>query len=323
MKLQLVVLGIYFYCVVLQCSPTASIYKCAESNLKENKCMMMNIEYVKVGEVMEPRRVYSLKNCSKNQVCLSLSDNSNAGYCVDKLSMINGFDGDECKNSEDCYSFNCDKGKCVGIENGLRCTDPYSCLKYSACIKKDSAFHSQCIPIVQSNTYCFSDSMCQIGYVCGKSSKSSPNKQCLKMFTIENGSYVSHELLCKSGRIWTYDKGENYFCSTSKKNGAEPCKENECKVTISNGRSSFTYKSNSCSWNGVDSYLTITNEDEVFNTYLKTYMDAIQKVNVDDLKNIEYARYSYWEDTKLAALATNVFYFAQMKGRINAQSNTF
>lgn len=324
MQLQFILITALCSHVLLQCSSSSSIYKCVETNFKDNQCMLLSTKIEKDGQSITTRSIYSLSNCSSSQVCLTLESNTNIGVCVEKSDLFVGFDSDSCKNNADCYSYNCSNKKCVGIANGEACPGPYSCLKTSSCIKGNSTSILKCHPIVAPNADCISDYVCPFGYLCGKSSKAMKMKQCIKMFSIEFGEYSSVDYLCKTGKTYTFDRGTNYVCSKTSKIAVEPCKtKDDCQIVVTDGKNSSSYKSDSCSWNGVDAYSQITFDDLVFQDYLNYYQELILNRKESDFKNLEYARKNYWDDEKLANLYSRTFYFAEMKGADECAINYF
>ena len=90
-------------------------------------------------------------------------------------------EGEKCKVNFDCKSNNCNKGKCVYLEDGDHCEKNFECGKASSC--KDNV----CTPLAEEGEACTSDYECGFNLACG-------NGKCQKMFTLENGAKSDWQL---------------------------------------------------------------------------------------------------------------------------------
>ena len=114
--------------------------------------------------------------CEEGHYCPISSDES---YCT-KIPEKKD-EGEKCKVNFDCKSNNCNKGKCVYLEDGDHCEKNFECGKASSC--KDNV----CTPLAEEGEACTSDYECGFNLACG-------NGKCQKMFTLENNAKSDWQL---------------------------------------------------------------------------------------------------------------------------------
>lgn len=69
-------------------------------------------------------QIYTLEPCSQNNLTYCPATFQANSACQAPKPVNLGYPGQSCKNSEDCFSENCEKGYCVGVSEKESCSQP-------------------------------------------------------------------------------------------------------------------------------------------------------------------------------------------------------
>jgi hypothetical protein len=216
--------------IIFSSQQTCKKYKCGE--LPQNFCLQeKNSTIDNTVEIIG-------KNCDGNKICplLDFYNNGNS-TCIGKANDIfKQFPGGSCKNPDECFSKNCTKSICVGIDDGNICGSNDECYFNRACYLIDGKTSKTCNKLKENNSKCENDYECQMNSGCF-------NGFCTPYFSLPNEADVTSAnfknffSFCKSG--YSY-KG---YCQTlinlddnmNVSDELVPCnKDKKCFYKISN-----------------------------------------------------------------------------------------
>mmetsp|Transcript_26650 Transcript_26650/g.47947 ORF Transcript_26650/g.47947 Transcript_26650/m.47947 type:complete len:178 (+) Transcript_26650:269-802(+) len=121
-------------------------------------------------------------------------------YCIDRPKVpISAYPGELCSGNQDCvFGFNCEQGYCVGLPEGVTCSQHGMCNPGLYCTVTDGSSSGVCKPQVPIGGDCDNFLKCTNDALC------SADGICKAYFSLANGesprncySYVNQE--CQSG----------------------------------------------------------------------------------------------------------------------------
>lgn len=187
------------------------IFKCSSSSLSNNQCISYN----------PSENTYLISLCPSNQLCDYFTNPSKTEiFCSDREKKLL-VDTEQCTSNSDCYSNNCQSGKCKGKEKNDSCGLTEECAIGFYCKG------SKCIAQEEEGNTCNEDSDCINNCGC------SPDKKCIKYFSLDIGESTNNYLLCKT--LYMQDE----VCASIKlNNDTDECstENNVCSYTINEGK---------------------------------------------------------------------------------------
>lgn len=261
------------------------VYQCSTQKFVDSKCLIV--------EEKEKETYYHLQNCPSEKYC-QIDDN--IGYCITKARYRVG--GENCAVNPECYSNNCLNGTCISIKNTYKCSNHYECSYQSYCAS------SVCSHLKEEDELCKKDEECIAGYVCGTLIEKGQLK-CLKEFSVENGYWVSHRMLCKSGflfnKVYEPLATSSGICAESVFAGnTEECLvDSDCLYELIRNSSEIIVGKCSVSQNEVDSFCEISTSNKKWKNWLSLYSKVVDGIIVTQNQNTNYLRDNNWGNPKL------------------------
>ena len=193
---------------------------CSEEKYFDNQCL----DERKIAS----NQIYFLRKCPLNEACqiLTKSETGNSiGLCVPRMHHL--YETDKCRRNYECASGICQDNQCVGLSEGRTC-DPnrYECKFGYICRKNSSDSTSYtCQRPIERDNICYETNDCIVEYICSLSPNNTENKTCIKIGSLDIGSYTSESMACKTG--------DSYNNSCIKRVETTICdNNNQCNVTI-------------------------------------------------------------------------------------------
>ena len=167
-----------------------------------------------------------VKKCGKGETCKPANADALGGCYKDEINKL-GDEDKECEVNEECISQNCVSGKCKYADDGAECKREDECKPSSYCL------NGKCKAISKAGEQCDENEResCMKGYICGKSGTDTESK-CIELYSVEDGTVVSDQSLCKSGQINIADKKCITYTLTSK----DCDSSGECSYTTKDGK---------------------------------------------------------------------------------------
>lgn len=161
-------------------------YKCAE-DLKLDTC------YLEVDVNDSDSDVY-VKPCSKGKICNNIDDyTEKIRYCYKRPELLD--EGDKCKLGKECKSGICKSEKCSYLNDGEECSGEENCGLNSYCRS------GKCFALAKLSDKCTDtegEIQCKAGLVCGKVGTEATDKTCVKLYSVDDGTDVTSDEMCKS-----------------------------------------------------------------------------------------------------------------------------
>lgn len=302
--------------VFLYTTGPCDIFKCSESKLQKDICMVSGIE--SVGE--ETRTIYYLDNCSSSKKCQFIGDSY--GVCIKPYPSL-GFTGDKCHQDEECISRNCEDKKCKPKSVGASCSENSQCDDESACVYNKEVSDYICKKLVGKGDKCISDNECPFNTVC--SGTRNNEGTCIDYFSLGVGEVSYNELACASGQIYSY-----HLSSGSKKSVCaehtlkEPtCDQSDvktgyhCKISINYSTAEGVGPIDDivdcvCKPNGEFGCPALS-DSESFKNYVEVYKKEIEKVKTKGVQISNMDRH-HWYNKKIKDAYMRYSLYPQLEG---------
>ena len=166
-------------------------YKCADELELNDVCYLSH-------STSETTTTIYVKSCKKGNKCEYYSGTLSMCNKMKKLSE----EGDKCVVDEECQSKKCTNNKCSTVSDGEECNfNDDACGLKSYCARYNEG--KKCVAYAAEGASCEVtaegiEQECRPGLVCGAIGVAE-TYTCSKQFSVDDGTEVSNQALCKSG----------------------------------------------------------------------------------------------------------------------------
>ena len=214
--------------------------------------------------------------CQEGEICVDSEDERSAKIGICQKPYRLSIKGEKCEYNEECYSGKCDNKVCVQLLEGEKCNSYVQCLEGYKC-------NGACQKLSDLGESCFSHSDCVIGTLCGISDPSQKLFHCIKMFSIKEGDYSSHNLLCETGALY-----ENICIDLVAKNFGKICETSkDCELSFKFNKTKITQLGTcTCTLDGEKKVCVNEDSKTIKKKYSKIIFEEIEKIKKKEIPYI-------------------------------------
>ena len=263
------------------------IYMCSDDKFLDNQCLD--------ERRIASNQIYFLRKCPLNQACQILTKsetNNSIGLCVPRKH--HSYEQNKCRKNYECSSGICQNNQCVGLSEGRSC-DPnrYQCKFGYICRKNNSESNLYtCQHPIEEGKECLESNDCIISHICSKTNNNTI-KTCIRIGSLEIGSFTSHSMACQSGDSYNnicIRRIQTSICDNN----------NKCNVKIQVNQNGSEEKINeNCFFSSKGAGVCPSNLiEKYFNDYIKEFYEGFKGKIIGDIEHNDFnvEKYKYTLD---------------------------